>query len=548
MIVCTTCGNEFQPSDEEMHLRKRLGLGAPQQCPDCRMQRRMAFRNEQTLYHRKCDLSAKQIISMYAPDSPYTVYEASEWHSDAWDALDYGRTFDFKRDFFSQMHELMLDVPKISRFAINNHNSDFSNGAQQNKDCYMVFVSDHNEDCYYSYSIFDCSDCLECLNCFKCTLCLECLDCTECYQIAFSERSHGCRESAFLSDCRSCSNCFLCCGLRNKQYHILNQPYSKEDYEQKVAQLLNGSRSTLTKLKKKFSELVATQQVHQYYNGQKNEQVTGDHITHSRNSVWCFDSNHLEDCAHLTFGNNSNDCVEGYVVVDNCERCYEIISAISQYNTQFTYSSWHSKNSQYLDHCVSCSDCFACSGLKRQQYCIFNVQYSKEEYFALKEQILRHMKQTGEFEKPFPITLSPFAYNETVAQDYYPLDEKSCRANGWAWRTKKNEKTAYQGPEIDVPQSIDEVDDEITKTIFSCATSGKQFKFIPQEIKLYRTHRIPLPDLCFNERHITRIQRRNPRWLWKRTCANCHAELESSYAPQRPEKVLCESCYIAEVS
>ena len=33
----------------------------------------------------------------------------------------------------------------------------------------------------------------------------------------------------------------------------------------------------------------------------------------------------------------------------------------------------------------------------------------------------------------------------------------------------------------------------------------------------------------------------------KKTCQNCKKEFETSYAPDRPEIVYCESCYNKEV-
>ena len=43
----------------------------------------------------------KDIISMYAPDAPFKVYEQEIWWSDQWDPLQYGRDFDFKKPFLS---------------------------------------------------------------------------------------------------------------------------------------------------------------------------------------------------------------------------------------------------------------------------------------------------------------------------------------------------------------------------------------------------------------------------------------------------------------
>ena len=74
-------------------------------------------------------------------------------------------------------------------------------------------------------------------------------------------------------------------------------------------------------------------------------------------------------------------------------------------------------------HCRSCINCFACCGLSGQQYCIFNKQYTKEEYENIVAKIITHMQTTGERGEFFHPSLSPFGYNETVAQEYYPLQK-----------------------------------------------------------------------------------------------------------------------------
>ena len=210
MTNCTRCQSAFNVHPQKHEFLQKIDLPDPVLCPECRMQGRFAFRNERKLYHRKCDLTGRQIISVYPPDSPYKVYDQHEWHTDNWDATEYGRDFDFDRPFFEQFNELMQDAPKISVFTSNNENSDYTNGAQQDKNCYMIFVSDHDEDCYYSYGIDSCKDSLECLNCYESTLCVECIDCSGSYMLAHCEQSHDCSESYFLSDCKGCKNCFGC--------------------------------------------------------------------------------------------------------------------------------------------------------------------------------------------------------------------------------------------------------------------------------------------------------------------------------------------------
>jgi len=42
------------------------------------------------------------------------VYDQNIWWSDSWDALDYGKEFDFKKSFSEQFEELMRKVPKAN--------------------------------------------------------------------------------------------------------------------------------------------------------------------------------------------------------------------------------------------------------------------------------------------------------------------------------------------------------------------------------------------------------------------------------------------------
>jgi hypothetical protein len=76
-----------------------------------------------------------------------------------------------------------------------------------------------------------------------------------------------------------------------------------------------------------------------------------------------------------------------------------------------------------------CSNCFGCISLRNKSYCILNKQYSKEEYEKLVPQIIEKMQADGERGEFFDPSLSSFGYNETVAQEYFPLtrDEASSR-------------------------------------------------------------------------------------------------------------------------
>ena len=68
---------------------------------------------------------------MYSPDKSYKVYEQSEWWSDKWDQLDYGRDFDFSRNFFEQFDELMREVPlcQLTTEYTQQENCSYTNSA-----------------------------------------------------------------------------------------------------------------------------------------------------------------------------------------------------------------------------------------------------------------------------------------------------------------------------------------------------------------------------------------------------------------------------------
>ena len=64
--VCQNCKIEFTIEPEDFEFYKKVGVPAPTFCPECRMQRRMAFRNEVNLHKRKDSLTGKINFSMFS--------------------------------------------------------------------------------------------------------------------------------------------------------------------------------------------------------------------------------------------------------------------------------------------------------------------------------------------------------------------------------------------------------------------------------------------------------------------------------------------------
>lgn len=211
-------------------------------------------------------------------------------------------------------------------------------------------------------------------------------------------------------------------------------------------------------------------------------------------------------------------------------------------------------NVRYSYNCNASDNIFGCVGLRRKQYCIFNKQYTKEDYEALVSKIVEHMKSTGEYGQFFPATLSPFDYNETVAQEYFPLTKSEALEKGYRWKDPEPRNYTTTKTWFSLPETIAEAGDDILQDVISCQHEEKcnencttAYKITPQELQFYRRMSLPLPRLCSNCRHYQRFRKRNPIKLWKRQCAKCSKDIETSYAPDRKEIIYCESCYQNEV-
>ena len=168
----------------------------------------------------------------------------------------------------------------------------------------------------------------------------------------------------------------------------------------------------------------------------------------------------------------------------------------------------------------------------------------------------------GEF---FPVELSPFCYNETIAQEYFPLTKVEALEQGYRWKDKDERDYKIDIESENIPDDIKGVNKDIIGKVIECEHKGKcneqcteAFKIIEDELSFYRKMNLPLPHLCPNCRHYTRQKQRNPVKLWDRSCMcdkenhfhgedKCEIEFETSYAPDRLEIVYCEKCYQAEV-
>ncbi|OHA00180.1 MAG: hypothetical protein A3C07_01350, partial [Candidatus Sungbacteria bacterium RIFCSPHIGHO2_02_FULL_47_11] len=535
---CQNCKSEFIIEPADFTFYGKINMPPPTFCPECRRERRSCWRNERSLYKRKCNSPGhdEDIISVVSPDKPFSVYDDRFWWSDKWDPIEYGGEYDFSKPFFSQFREMLEQVPLISLSVTNMVNCSYCNVSADDKECYLISASDGNERVRYSNRTVFNKDSQDIYIGNHCELCYEIVNCRQCYKLFFGFNCNQCTDSAFLYNCTNCSNCFGCTNLRNKSYHIFNRPYPKEEYERKIKELNLESFSALRQLKEKHKSSTL-ESIHRFAHILKSANVSGDNVQYAKNCAFCFDvigNPSAEDCKFVVWGGynlkDSYDCGPGIGL--NTELLYDSFDCgMSGSKLYFTSVVYGSHDIRYSINCHSSNNLFGCYGLRSKSYCILNKQYTKEEYETLIPRIIEHMNQMpyvdkkgrvykyGEF---FPPELSPFSYNETIAQEYFPLSAEAAAKAGYRWRDPEPRNYKIQIPNDQLPDHIKDVPDDIVGQVIECGHKGtcneqctEAFKIIPQELEFYRKMNLPLPRLCPNCRHYQRIKQRNPPKLWR---------------------------------
>jgi len=546
--ICKTCEKEFEIRDEDLIFYEQMKTAPPLYCPDCRMARRLVFRNERTFYKRLCDLCKKDMVSVYTADSNYKVYCHDCWWSDNWDPKSYAMDYDFNKPFFSQFKELEQKVPKLGIMISNNIRSDYTNGSAENKDCYLIFAADFNEDCMYSRLLQRDKFCVDCAFLHESEFCYECLDCRNCFKCMFAEQCQSSIDLLFCYNMRDSSNCIFCTNGRHLNNAILNVKYTKEEFEKKKAEILSDYES-IEKAKKEFEEL-KKKTIRKFACQTKCHNVIGDYLHNCHQGVMLYDTYDSKNCSYMTDTENPTDSWDCNNYYYKCEFNYNIMGAMQISKCKNCSFVFYSNELEYCEDCYNLTCGIGCTGIHKGEYMILNKTYTKEEYYKIKEHIENELKKDRTFGQYFLSDLAPYCYNETLAHDYFPLTKEEALKRGFRWQEKT---TGTYGKETikteQIPNSIEKVDEKILDEILVCEECNKNYRITQAELSFYKRMHLPIPHKDFECRHKDRMSKRNPRKLWHRKCMKegCQNEFETSYAPDRPEIVYCESCYNQEI-
>jgi hypothetical protein len=347
-------------------------------------------------------------------------------------------------------------------------------------------------------------------------------------------------------------DCFACSNLRNKQYYVFNKRKTREEYDEFIKSVNMGSYKMAADGKEKAAGILNDLIVKEYH-GENIENSSGDYLHDCKNVYESFSCNDCEDVRYNAFTEMAKDSMDHNHWGVRTERIYDSMACgYDLFNLRFCNLCWSGcSDLTYCDQCFSAKKCFGCVGLKKHEYCIFNKQYSKEEYEELMLRIIEQMKNpsfggsNGEFGEFFSIEKSLFAFNESRAFELMPMSREEVLKKGWQW--KDRDPKDYLPQSYEIPDDIAEVSPGIIDEVLACASCEKNYKIIFPELSFYQRGHIPVPRTCTDCRHFERMKKENPYVLFDRKCQKCGKAIRTSFKEGSSEVVYCEECYLREI-
>lgn len=141
------------------------------------------------------------------------------------------------KEIQEQFEALQLKEPRLYMRGHSNEHI-FGDYVTNAKNGYMIFGANEVEDSGYVYDeVYHVRDCFDVTHTHNSELCSDTGSCDYSYGCHDCFIIVSCRDCYHCNFCEQCEHCFMCANLKHKKFHILNEPYSEEDYHAKVAEI-----------------------------------------------------------------------------------------------------------------------------------------------------------------------------------------------------------------------------------------------------------------------------------------------------------------------
>ncbi|MDD2870804.1 MAG: hypothetical protein PHS49_02340 [Candidatus Gracilibacteria bacterium] len=361
------------------------------------------------------------------------------------DLINQGIDYDYEKSFFKNFQKLLLSID-IFDFLIygGSENTYYSDVILNSKTVYLSFTVINNcENIFYSFSVKDnCTDVFSSVSTYQnSSIVYFGSGIIESYKIFYSRFINNSNNIWFSSNLTGCSECLFCNDLDNCSFYIENIKYEKEEYFVKKANALKDK----TKYLEYFKNVNKTGK----NNNSTNVEGSGFYNSHDvKNGYFGYN---VKTGRNLIFVGGINGNENMYDVLTGGAQQAHDLYGIMGANGDNLYCSMNvsdSTNIYYSFFVTSCSYCLGCIGLRNKSYCIFNKQYTKEEWHKEVIKIFSKIEQEGTLGDFFPGIINPFYFNDTLAGLFGNFSKQEVEKQGFMWRKEEIKVDIPEGVEV----------------------------------------------------------------------------------------------------
>ncbi|MFH1404631.1 MAG: hypothetical protein ABIH21_00850 [Patescibacteria group bacterium] len=547
--ICELTGEKWKMTQEEIGWYKKFNVPPSAYAPHIKMLISASHGGCYQWWYQKHPETGKQLLTCAHPASGIKVLPDKEWHDRDFSNIQV--PYDANTPFFDVIYKLERAVPVMATRNRTEPVNSISILSQADENDIVTFWCKARNS-LFSIAMIDGENSSEIFFGNSVTNCYNTLHSDRIFNCKYLRYSHDCMNSSFLFDCRNCQNCFGAVNKRNAEYVFWGEQLSKEEYEKRVSQIDLSCRSNLQVQFAKFQKMVHEAVWPESFNIHCENSV-GEHLNKctdcsycyssgngTRGLFWChFTYDHSENCAFVDGGVNATDC-------------YNSLGCIQSQNCKFCHTTFDCQSLEYCMHCSNCENCFGCVGLNRKQFCIFNKQYEKEEYWKCVDELKCNMLDRGEYGKLFPASHSPSAFLESTEAMMMGLCNKDMAQKIHANVFDSSEAGAVGdapakgslNPE-DVPDCLADIDESWTKKPVFDKEIGRRFAFFQQEIDFHKRMNIALSNRHFMARAKALLAEVNVAQYDRFDCGKCGKEVWYAKNPTYTDKkIYCHECYL----
>ncbi len=108
----------------------------------------------------------------------------------------------------------------------------------------------------------------------------------------------------------------------------------------------------------------------------------------------------------------TKNVLNSVMVRKHCDSIFSSLSVINSFNVFYSKFIDNSANIWFSSNLIGCQECLFCDNLQNQSYCVYNKQYTKEEYVGEKFRLLHDKEKFVGYHREVNMQSVPLASEE----------------------------------------------------------------------------------------------------------------------------------------